>query len=95
MWLQMPLRDHWTQGDVDLYEIGLTLCVAYGRQFIHRLQTTSWRRKEGATGGESKSGGHHFLRMANAYTRIQINRTENIIHIKKHGVEKNRTHVKQ
>ena len=33
--------------------------------------------------------------MANAYTCIQINRIENIIHMKKHGVEKNHTHVKQ
>jgi len=27
MWLQAPLRVHWAQGDVDLYEICLTLCV--------------------------------------------------------------------
>jgi len=27
MWLQAPLRDHWAQGVVDLYEIGLTLRV--------------------------------------------------------------------
>ena len=27
MWLQAPLRDQWAQGDVNVYEVALTLCV--------------------------------------------------------------------
>jgi len=46
MWLQVPLRANWAQGDVDLYEIGSILCVVCNAYTDFKQQIEGGRRVE-------------------------------------------------
>jgi len=44
MWLQAPLRDHWAQGDVDLYEVGSKMWIVGNSYTRFKQQVEGGRR---------------------------------------------------